>query len=37
VQDDNDNVKRIRSKKANLKKTGSVKDAVSVLQELYSQ
>jgi hypothetical protein len=31
VQDDNDNVKRIRSKKANLKKT------VSVLQELYSQ
>ena len=37
VQDDNDNVKRIRSKKANLKKTGSVKDAVSVLKELYSQ
>tara|TARA_R100000655_G_scaffold39499_2_gene74753 strand:- start:1532 stop:2566 length:1035 start_codon:yes stop_codon:yes gene_type:complete len=37
VQDDNDNVKRIRSKKANLKKTGSVKDAVSVLRELYSQ
>tara|TARA_R100001443_G_scaffold32033_2_gene46190 strand:+ start:4621 stop:5655 length:1035 start_codon:yes stop_codon:yes gene_type:complete len=37
VQDDNDNVKRIRSKKASLKKTGSVKDAVSVLQELYSQ
>jgi len=37
VQDDNDNVKRIRSKKENNKKTGSVKDAVSVLQELYSQ
>ena len=37
VQDDNDNVKRIRSKKANLKKTGKVIDAVSVLQELYSQ
>lgn len=37
VQDDNDNVKRIRSKKASLKKTGSVKDAVSVLRELYSQ
>ena len=37
VQDDNEVAKRLKSKKANLKKTGKVNDAVSVLQELYSQ
>ena len=37
VQDDSDIARRIKSKKATLKKSGNVKDAVSVLQELYSQ
>jgi chromosome segregation ATPase len=37
VQDDNEVAKRIKSKKAALRKTGKVNDAVSVLQELYSQ
>ena len=37
VQDDNEVAKRLKSKKANLRKTGKVNDAVSVLQELYSQ
>jgi len=37
IQDDNEVVKRLKSKKANLKKTGKVQDAVSVLQEIYSQ
>jgi hypothetical protein len=37
VQDDSDNAKRMKSKKATLKRTGKVNDAVSVLQELYSQ
>ena len=37
VQDDSDIARRIKSKKATLKKSGNVKDAVSVLQELYSR
>ncbi len=37
IQDDNEVAKRLKSKKANLRKTGKVNDAVSVLQELYSQ
>tara|TARA_E500000305_G_scaffold107718_1_gene108291 strand:+ start:625 stop:1662 length:1038 start_codon:yes stop_codon:yes gene_type:complete len=37
VQDDSDVAKRMKSKKATLKRTGKVNDAVSVLQELYSQ
>jgi chromosome segregation ATPase len=37
VQDDSDVAKRIKSKKAALKRTGKVNDAVHVLQELYSQ
>ncbi len=37
VQDDDEVAKRLKSKKANLRKTGKVNDAVSVLQELYSQ
>lgn len=37
IQDDSDVVKRMKSKKANLKKTGKVNDAVSVLREMYSQ
>ena len=34
--EDADAVKRIRSKKAVLKKSGKVRDAVSILQEMYS-
>jgi len=37
VQDDNDVVKRMNSKKATLKKTGNIKDAVSILEQMYSQ
>ena len=37
VQDDNDIAKRMKSKKATLKRSGKVKDAVSVLQEMFSQ
>ncbi len=37
VQDDSDVVKRMQSKKATLKKTGKVNDAVSVLQEMFSK
>jgi len=37
VQDDSDVMKRMKSKKATLKKTGKVNDAVSVLQEMFSQ
>lgn len=37
VQDENEVSKRMKSKKATLKRTGKVNDAVSVLQELYSQ
>ena len=37
VQDDDEVAKRLKSKKANLRKTGKVQDAVSVLQEIYSQ
>ena len=37
VQDDSDVVKRMKSKKATLKKTGKVNDAVSVLQEMFSK
>ena len=37
VQDDNDIAKRMKSKKATLKKSGKVNDAVSVLQEMFSQ
>ena len=36
VAEDTDVVKRIRSKKAVLKKSGKVRDAVSILQEMYS-
>lgn len=37
VQDDNEIAKRMKSKQATLKKTGKVNDAVSVLQEMFSQ
>ena len=37
IQDDSDSARRMKSKKATLRKTGKVNDAVSVLQELYSQ
>lgn len=36
VAEDTDAVKRIRSKKAVLKKSGKVRDAVSILEEMYS-
>ena len=37
AQDDNDNVRRLNSSKATLRKTGKVQDAVSVLKEMYSR
>ena len=37
VQDDSDVVRRMNSKKATLKKTGKVQDAVSILEQMYSQ
>ena len=37
VQDDSDVVKRMNSKKATLKKSGNIKDAVSILEQMYSQ
>ena len=37
VHDDSDVVKRMNSKKATLKKTGNIKDAVSILEQMYSQ
>lgn len=37
VQDENEIAKRMKSKKATLRKTGKVQDAVSVLREMYSQ
>jgi len=37
VDDDSDVVKRMNSKKATLKKTGKVQDAVSILEQMYSQ
>ena len=37
VQDENEVAKRMKSKKATLRKTGKVQDAVSVLREMYSQ
>tara|TARA_A100000171_G_scaffold885_1_gene1086 strand:- start:34 stop:1071 length:1038 start_codon:yes stop_codon:yes gene_type:complete len=37
IQDDSDIAKRMKSKKATLKRSGKVKDAVSVLQEMFSQ
>lgn len=37
VQDDSDVVRIMNSKKATLKKTGKVKDAVSILEQMYSQ
>ena len=37
VNDDSDVVKRMNSKKATLKKTGKVQDAVSILEQMYSQ
>jgi len=37
VQDDNEVAKRLKSKKATLKKTGKVADAVSILEQMYSQ
>ena len=37
VQDESEFAQRLKSKKANLRKTGKVNDAVSVLKELYSQ
>ena len=37
VLDDDEVAKRMKSKKATLKKTGKVQDAVSVLREMYSQ
>ena len=37
VDDDSDVVKRMNSKKATLKKSGNIKDAVSILEQMYSQ
>ena len=37
IQDENEVAKRMKSKKATLKRTGKVNDAVSVLREMYSQ
>jgi hypothetical protein len=37
VNDDSDVVRRMNSKKATLKKTGKVQDAVSILEQMYSQ
>ena len=37
VQDDSDVVKRMNLNKATLKKTGNIKDAVSILEQMYSQ
>ncbi len=37
IQDDNEVAKRLKSKKATLKKTGKVADAVSILEQMYSQ
>jgi O-glycosyl hydrolase len=37
VQDDSDVVRSMNSKKATLKKTGKVQDAVSILEQMYSQ
>ena len=37
VQDDDEVAKRLKSKKANLRRTGKVQDAASVLQQIYSQ
>jgi len=37
VQDDSDVAKRMNLKKATLKKTGKVQDAVSILEQMYSQ
>lgn len=37
IQDDSDIAKRMKSKKATLKRSGKVNDAVSVLQEMFSQ
>ena len=34
VQDDNEVAKRIKSKKATLRKSGKMRDAVSILQEM---
>jgi len=36
VQDDSDNAKRLKSKKATLKRSGKMQDAVSILKEMYS-
>ena len=36
VQDDSDVVKRMNSKKATLKRSGKMQDAVSILKEMYS-
>jgi len=36
VQDDSDDVKRMKSKKATLKRSGKMQDAVSILKEMYS-
>lgn len=37
TQDVSDSAKRLKSKKATLRRTGKVQDAVSILQEMYSQ
>ena len=37
VQDDDEVAKRLKSKKANLRRTGKVQDAANVLQQIYSQ
>jgi hypothetical protein len=37
VDDDSDVVKRMNSKRATLKKSGNIKDAVSILEQMYSQ
>ena len=37
VQDDDESLQRMKSKKATLRKTGKVNDAVHVLQEMFSK
>ena len=37
IQDDDEVAKRLKSKKANLRRTGKVQDAANVLQQIYSQ
>ena len=37
ISDDDDNVRKLKSQKANLKKSGSVQDAANVFQQMFSK